>query len=112
MAKLTTFTDFGRITDSAEFMRFASAAFSELQSIINGKVEFDVNIASQTQTVYFPSANVDLSITHGLERSNVKYLVAQKTGPCDIYNGSAATTNSTVALKSTAAGVTVTLILF
>lgn len=112
MAKLTTFTDLGKITDPLEFIRFASGVFREMQSIINGKVEFDLNIASQTQTVYFPSANTDLSISHNLGKSNINYLVAQKTGPCDIYNGSAVTTTSTVALKSNAAGVTVTLILY
>jgi hypothetical protein len=112
MAKLTTFTDLGKVTDPQEFIRFAAGAFIEMQSIINGKIEFDSNIASQTKTVYFPTANLDVSINHTLGKSSINYLVAQKTGPCDIYNGSVATTESIVNLRSNASGVTVTLILY
>lgn len=112
MAKLTTFTDLGRIQDATEFIRFASGAFVEMQSIINGKIEFDLNIASQTKVVFFPSANTDLTLSHNLGKSSINYLVTQKTAPCDIYNGVTKTTDNLVSLRSNAAGVTVTIILY
>jgi hypothetical protein len=112
MAKLTTFTDLGKIKDLETFIRFSSNAVMEMQSILNGKIEFDSNIPSQTKTVFFPMANMDLTVDHSLAKTNLSYLVASKTAACDVYNGSVETTVSTVTLRSSVAGVTVTLILF
>lgn len=112
MSKLTAFSNLGRITDPAQFIQYASRVISDIQAILNGKIEFDANIASQTVTTYFPAANADLVIKHELNRTGLKFMVVDKTGPCDIYHNSKLDSVSQIDLKSSVAGVTVTLILF
>lgn len=112
MAKLTTYAETGKITEAADFMKIVSQFLLEIQPIINGKIEFESNILSQVVTSYFPTANVDLVIPHALGKTPIRYLVADKTRSCDVYRGSKVETKDNVFLKSTVAGVTVTLILF
>lgn len=112
MSKITSQFDLGKITDPAEFMRFCSQFISELQPTINGKLEFDANLATQTiADVSFPDADTNVAVKHKLGRTGLRYFVVKKNAPCDIYSGSITDTSDQIYLKSSVAGAKVTLVL-
>jgi hypothetical protein len=111
VSRVLSQTDLGKITDTNKFMQYCSKLLNDLMSVFNGKIEFDLNILSQTVSVKFVNANTDLSVAHNLNKTGVKYIVASKSATCDVYNGVTSSTTKTIYLRSTVA-TTVTLILF
>jgi hypothetical protein len=95
-----------------EFQRSLSRYIDELHPTINGGLEFDKNIKSQTIVQYFKTAAANVAISHNLNKTGVHYWIARKTAACDIYNGTGIDTTSVVNLASSVSGVTVTLILY
>ena len=77
--KLTNLADLSKITDAPTFMRMCSQVVQQIANVINGAVEFDANIASQTVSVTFKTANADTVVPHGLKRVVSKYLVASSS---------------------------------
>ena len=112
MSNVKAFADFGSIEDFKEFSRFVAQAFNDLQPVINGKIEFGINIASQTVTTFFNQAASDMLIAHQLNKTGVNYIVCNKSAPCDIYHGNQRDNSSQIFLRSTVSGVTVTFVLF
>lgn len=111
MAKITTPSDFSQIQDAPTFMRMCSQFINDLVSLINGKIEFDSNLKTQSMSVTFSAANTDLAVSHSLGKSSVKYIVTSKSKSCDVFNGLAANTTNKLYLQCTQAA-TVTLELF
>lgn len=111
MSKVSIQTGFSNIQDDATFRRYLSDFASTSADVINGELEFDLNIRSQSKTVTFSSANTDLGIQHTLNRRNLRFIVAGKNAACDIYHGAASDTANLIYLRSTVAQVTVNLIL-
>jgi len=109
MAKLDNI-DLGKIKDVNEFMRYCSKFCNNLFGLINGKLEFDSNLLSQTVEVTFTAINTDTKVSHNLNRTGLGYIVKSKAAACDIYTGTTEATNKAIYLKSTVA-TTVTLIL-
>ena len=107
--QISTLVDLTKITDSQTFMRYASQTIQAIINSVNGRLEFDKNMLSQTVKVTFPSAGTAVKVSHKLNKTGVNYLVASKSVACDIYRGTGDTT-STISLVSTAAA-SVTLIL-
>ncbi len=110
MGKIRSPKDLGTIKTPEEFSRHASKVIQESVDVVNGKLEFDKNFASQTVSVTFPTANTDVAVTHSLKKKVTGYLVASKSVDCSIYAGSKEPTLNTLYLKSTVAA-TVTLVL-
>lgn len=109
--KLTNLADLSKITDAPTFMRMCSQVVQQIANVINGAVEFDANIASQTVSVTFKTANADTVVPHGLKRVVSKYLVASSSAATSVYTGHAAPTTSAVYLRATVAA-TVQVVLF
>jgi len=109
MAKLDNI-DLGKITDMKEFMNYCAKFCQNLFNVMNGKLEFDSNILSQTIEVTFLATNTDTRVSHSLNRTGLGYIVKQKDAACDIYDGTTAATNNAIYLRSTVA-TTVTIIL-
>lgn len=112
MASLSNPKQLQNITDEKEFMRYCSQAVGDIQTVINGQIEFGSNIKSQTVVQYFNQADVDVLINHSLNKKNVNFLVVNKNRASDYYHGVGMDTVSTINLRSTVAGVTATIILF
>jgi formate dehydrogenase assembly factor FdhD len=110
MAKISGFSALGKVPPD-QFHKEASPVIQETVDTVNGKLEFDTNMNTQTVTVKFPVANTDLAIGHKLNKTTINYLVGSKSVDCSVYNGATANTKNTVYLRSTQAA-TVTLILF
>lgn len=109
MAKLDNI-DLGKIKDVSEFMRYCAKFCQNLFNLINGKLEFDSNILSQTVEVTFATANTDTKVSHSLNRTGLGYIVKSKSAACDVYDGNTAANNKAIYVRSTVA-TTVTLIL-
>lgn len=109
MAKLDNI-DLGKIVDPKDFMRYCSKFCANVFSLFNGKIEFDLNILSQTVTVTFVSSNTDTKVNHSLNRTGLKYIVASSGSACDVYDGVTPSTNSAIYLRGTVT-TTVTIIL-
>lgn len=112
MSSLSNPKQLQNITDTQEFMRYCAQAVDDIQTVINGQIEFGSNIKSQTVVQYFGQANSDVMIRHNLNKTSVNYLIANKTAASDFYHGSGADTLSSIYLRSTVAGVTATIILY
>lgn len=112
MASLSNPKQLQNITDFKEFMRYCAQAVDDIQTVVNGQVEFDQNFKSQTVIVTFNDANSDVMIRHNLNKVGVNYIVSNKNIASDFYHGSGADTLSTIYLRSTVAGVTATIVLY
>jgi hypothetical protein len=110
MARLKYHPDLSNITDLGMFIKYSTQNFNQLQDILEGSIEFDSNIASQTITVTFPTANTDKIITHQLNRTGLKFFVVDKSVSCDVYHNKTRDTITQICLKCTVA-TTVTIIL-
>lgn len=111
MSKVVSQADLGKITDPASFITYCAKFINDLIPVFNGGLEFDLNMKTQTVSINFSNANTDQSIPHNLNKTGVKYIVAQKKLSTDIYDGLTSSTTKTLYLRSTVA-TTVTLILF
>ena len=86
-------------------------AWNELKRILNYNIGYGSegepgNINGQWVSVTTPSTpNTDFTITHNLGRIPQGFDVKQKSGPCDIYNGSTTHTTSEATLRASAANV-------
>lgn len=102
MPKVTNSTDLTKITDAPTFMRFASALLNSIVSTINGGLQFDQNLQTQSVSVSFGVANTDVSVNHGLNKTGVKYIVTSSNAGCGVYTGVSSATTSTIFLRATA----------
>lgn len=107
MSKITPI-DLTNLTDTNDFMRFCSQLVGTIVDTINGKLEFDTNLLTQSVSVTFSATNTDTSVSHSLNKTGVKYIVTSKNAACDVYNGLTAASSSTLYLRGTVA-TTVTL---
>lgn len=110
MPKIQTFTGLGNLKDPQEFIRHGSKAIAATADVVNGKLEFDKNLDTQTVTVTFPAANTDVKVDHQLNRIVKGYIVAKKSADCSVFDGQGTSTSNAVYLRSTQAA-TVTVIL-
>lgn len=101
MGKITNSPNLSNLTDPKEFQRHASIAVGSVVDKINGGLEFDKNFNSQTVSVVFDQANTDVAVAHTLGRTGLKYLKAQSTADCSVYDGSKPATKDTIYLRST-----------
>lgn len=109
MAKIDII-DIGSVSDPKEFQRYCSKFASNVFNVLNGKLEFDVNMLTQTVEVTFSAINTDTKIPHNLNKTGLRYFVIKKSAACDVYDGATAATNQAIYLKATVA-TTVTIVL-
>lgn len=110
MPKIQQIQDLTRVQDPATFMKYASQLHNETTNTINGKLEFDSNLATHTTQVTFPKANTTVAVTHPLNKTSVNYMIANSSQPAHIFNGEKTNTKNTVYLQASAPG-TFTLVL-
>lgn len=111
MPKIINTVDLTTIKTTEEFMRHGSRAIGETADAVNGNLEFDKNLKTQTIIVTFPTANTDVAIAHNFNKVSVHYMPVKKSATCDIVSGTKNSTPNTLYLQSTAPA-TVTLVLF
>jgi hypothetical protein len=109
------------IVDKPEHIKRFSTMLQKIHQqvarVINGKIGYgDGTNADNIDGVWasetFASANTDTTITHNLGRVPVGFHVVSKSVSCDIFNGVAAWTTTTITLQSSVAPATVKLFVF
>lgn len=112
MAQLRGNIDLTNITDTDEYMRWSSQFISDIAGTINGKLEFDNNIWSNTIQAVFTAANTATTFTHKLGKKPNYYVVCRSSVACKIYDagGTTFSTRTAITLYSDVAA-TVYLIL-
>lgn len=103
MGRFTIQTDLGRIRDFESFVKYTAQCVQQLNTIINGNVEFDSNIMSQTVTIDFTAANTFQGISHSLNKVGLRFIVIDKSESCDVYHKSSLDTLSQIFLACTKA---------
>lgn len=84
MSRVLSQSDFAKITKPEDFQVYVSKWANEVTPVINGKLEFDQNLLTQTVSVVFATANVAQSVSSSLKNAS-KYIVCGKSVACDIY---------------------------
>jgi hypothetical protein len=110
--KISTPSNFSQIKSASDFMRYVSDWVSQATKAINGKLEFDTNLLTQTVQVIFAQANADVLVSHRLNKTGVLYFPVSKNVSCDVYTGGSAATTSGIYLRSTVSNSVVTVVLF
>lgn len=110
MARIKQIQDLSQIKDTDQFMKYSSQIHGDVVDQMNGKLEFDKNLATQTVTVTFPAANKQVAVTHNLGKKSVNYMTANSSSAAHIFNGPSSNTDNVLYLQASAAG-TFTLVL-
>jgi hypothetical protein len=111
MPKISSFSDLRKFKTPDDFHKEASPVIKETVDVVNGKLEFDQNLNTQTVSVVFKTANSDVAVSHNLKKTGVNYLTANKSVNCTIFNGTRPANKNTIYLQCNVPA-TVTLVLF
>lgn len=85
---------------------------AKLGQILNKGLRFEDNLSSYIGSTTTPGADVEFSISHGLKRVPVGYLVIGQDKAAVVYNGSTSWTADVIYLKCNTATVIVKVIIF
>lgn len=102
MSKLTTSSDFSKITTWEELRRWVTQFCEDVKVQINGKIDFVSNISCDIIDVEFTAANTDVQVNHRLRRIPTGYFLVKTNVAAIIYDGSEASTDTMIMLKSSA----------
>ena len=112
MGRVVARTDVDGANDAEELGSLCEQAFRDVVSQVNGNLEFDKNMLTETVSVTFPaSANTEQRISHKMNRIISDYIVCKKSVACDVYDGTTDADKNSIYLKCTVASATVKLIL-
>jgi hypothetical protein len=78
--------DFSKISEPEEFQRQICIIMQDIVSALNGNIEFDLNMRSETLQIVFTAANVEMAINHNMARVPTGYIVAGANTATAIYN--------------------------
>jgi hypothetical protein len=81
-----------------------SKTMTELIQLVNGKISFSDNFDGRIASAAFTSMGVDTQVVHGLNRIPVGYIVCKANAPLSVYDGSRASDNNNIYLRSSAVG--------
>lgn len=103
MPIIKTKSDLGNIKTLEDIVRFVAIFAKDIVDNINGRLEFDTNLKSDTVEVTFSTANAEKEISHGLGKVPTGYLVKRASAACSIYDGDTKNSATKIYLKSSAA---------
>lgn len=103
MGQIQSSVSLGNVNDTEEFMRYSSILHSDTSGVINGGLEFDKNLNTQTVDVTFVVANVDVTVPQSLGRVPTGFLVANLSVASIIYLGSQGFDSSNIYLRASVA---------
>lgn len=82
--------------------RFLTSYTNELQDIVNGNLDLELNIRGKIMTVNFVTASVDVQVDHNLGYIPTGYYVIKTSHPSSLYTGSGTWTSNSISLRSNA----------
>lgn len=113
MSKITATSNFSNSETLNEIVRWASQFSKNVFNVVNGNLEFDINMRSSTiQVAFGPDANTNTTVTHRLNRQPIGYILAGSDVPCHVYNGTLPKDKLSITIKCDAASANCTIIVF
>lgn len=109
--RLKTLLETSNLDSTEQIIRYVSIIKDQIYQIVNGKIEFDLNIWSSTVDVTFTAANTEVAVSHGLGRVPTGYILVKSSAATALYDGTTTNTASTIYLKASVAA-TVKIIVF
>ncbi len=103
--KLTLPRNVSNLNDVEQLGRYVQVAFDDIQSVINGNIEFNQNIGAKQIDCSFLTANADFTFSHGLGRIPQGFFVVGLSVASIIYNGAAKNTTDLIYLRASVAPV-------
>lgn len=83
----------------------------DLRDQVNGSLQFDQNLKTQTVHTSFGATNTDVAVSHNLGTVPSGYILAGASAPMSLFNGSKANTASLLYLRSNNVG-SATIVVF
>lgn len=105
MGLIQASSQFTNVDKDEDKFRFIQVFQQQVQSVVNGKIEFVSNIQSKLKQVTFTATDTDTSIDHGLGIIPNGYFIVGLSAAMIIYDGSLETTSSVIFLRSSAIGI-------
>lgn len=94
-----------------ELRRWTAIALEEIESVINGGLEFVQNLKSQIIDINFAQANVTFVVSHSLGKVPVGYIVIGQSVAMIVYDGPKQNwSENSIGLKSSVVGIAKILI--
>lgn len=103
-------TDINRV-DAEDVPRYVAIVLGQIVSALNNGLSFVDNFQGEIASMTFTAANADTSIENPIGRVPSGYLVLSRSASMIVYDGSVASTASTLTLRASATG-TVSLLVF
>lgn len=110
MGKISTAINISNVTNLNDLLRFLSPLLIQIQSVINGNVEFESNIFADQINVSFSGANVETRTPHNLGRVPFGYFLIGSNAAVQIYNTTASDKNFIYPKASAKANVSLMVI--
>lgn len=101
MPQIRTNVDFSNIKSIDELVRFLSPFINNLQSVINGNLEFTSNFKAILLDTKFSTANLNTGIAHTLGRVPLGYINVGSNVATQLYDGSSPNSADFIFLRST-----------
>jgi hypothetical protein len=111
VARISASTKIEMIKEDSEKFRYISIVLDNIAAVVNGNVEFLVNMRLKQVSVTFTATNTDTSVAHGLGFLPSGYIIIGSTAAMSVYDGSISNTVTTLTLRASATG-TVRLLVF
>ena len=103
MSKIQASTGIAQVKPE-EVQRFVDLFCQDVTRVVNGNLDFATNFNAKALSVNFSAANTDVAVAHGLGRVVVGYVQTGASAAMSLYDGSKASTSSTLYLRSSATG--------
>lgn len=102
--KVTATPDISNVETIDDVKRFSTACLKQLVESVNGNLILTENVKASVVSVSFGSADSDTAVAHNLGKPPVGFILCGASVAMSLYNGSTAANNTTIFIKSTAAG--------
>jgi hypothetical protein len=87
-----------------DLKRFISQVMNQITTIFNNRITFADNFDGKSVSVSFTQSGVDTAVVHGLGRAAIGYFIINASAPMSLYNGSIASNDSILFLRSNNTG--------
>lgn len=87
-----------------DLRKHVSETMAEITQVINGKLSFSDNFDGRIVSTSFAGVNTDTQLVHGLNRLPIGYVVTKASAPLNVYDGTRASDNNNIYLRSNAVG--------
>ena len=110
MSRLLLSSQLGNIKTLPDIIRFVAIFADDVENVVNGQLEFGLNLKTSLITCVFEAINTEQGFNHGLDRVPQGYILVSSAVATTIFSGATSNTAEKIYLQSTALGSTKVLV--